>query len=92
MSILKKFFFIRTSDTSILEHKGSEENIYQFKLKKQTKAASCLNYFSIFGWIPKCTKGQRRYHRLIRNGGEKLRNYVNARSIMGILYEHHAIL
>ena len=94
-SILKKFFMIRSKNSDFLEHAleyADEPNIYLFKMKMSTKSIFCINFFSCFGCTPACSKNHRRYQKLEKEGEERLHKYVNARSIMGILDEHHRVL
>ena len=94
LSILKKFFYIKTSDPNWLPLKADpiffgSNGIYEFKLPKESKCTVLLYYFSFFGLIPTCSKNLRRTEKLLKQGEERLRETVNARSIMGILNDHH---
>jgi len=44
------------------------------------------------GRKPSWTKDHQRYHKLEEEGEERLKSFVNARHIMGVLDEHHKIL
>jgi hypothetical protein len=96
MSILKKFFLIKTNDPNWLEHKADWDNFgpntYWFKLPKESKCTLLLYYVSCCGKIPSFTKNHRRFERLIKQGEERLREEVNARKILGILNDHHQVL
>jgi glutamate mutase epsilon subunit len=41
---------------------------------------------------PACSREHKKFHRAVERGEERLHEYVNARSIMGILDEHHKLL
>jgi len=96
MSILKKFFAIKTRDPNFLEHPDTENfkepNIYKFKLPTQTKGVLYLYFLSCFGCVPTCSKNHKRYQKLEKTGEERLKEFVNARYIMSILDQHHRVL
>tara|TARA_B110000285_G_C15045581_1_gene574139 strand:+ start:891 stop:1319 length:429 start_codon:yes stop_codon:yes gene_type:complete len=92
-SILKKFFMIKSNDPYALPHKYHiGKNVYLYKLRADQKKTGCLYFFSCFGMTPFCTKEHRKFARLLEHGEEKLHQYVNARSMMSILNEHHRVL
>jgi len=93
LSILKKFFWVKTTDPNWLPAKEPwGENVYKLKFKKESQLHLCLYFFSCFGMTPNCNKAHKRTTKIIEQGEEKLREFVNARSIMGILNDHHQIL
>ena len=63
ISILKKFFLIKTCDQTFLPQKEPTmgENLYKFKFNKESKAYWYLNFCSCFGYIPFITKKHKKY-------------------------------
>lgn len=49
-------------------------------------------FFSCFGNVPACSKNQRRYLKLLDEGEERIKNFINAEHFTSILYKHHLIL
>ena len=56
LSILKKFFEVKTSDPNYFPEKGitdkKDKDVYKFKFKPNHKAAFCCYFFSCFGCTP----------------------------------------
>jgi hypothetical protein len=92
MSILKKFFFVKTKRTDWFKTRADRgEDLWCYSLYNQHKAKQCLYFFSCCGY-PGMSKDAKKYQKLMEQGEEKLNKYVNIRSIMGILDEHHRLL
>ena len=90
ISILKKFFFLKTKDLKLLDADANKDGAFKFKFKSEHKPNWCMYFCNCL--FPACSKGTKKYNRIIKQGEEKLYEYVNARSIMGILNEHHTVL
>lgn len=96
-SILKKFFLIRTQDRNFLKHHhkntlNNEKDIYMFKFSKKAKSILYLNFLNCFGCMPICSKTHKRFKKIESEGEERLKKYINARYIIGILQSHHNAL
>ena len=63
ISIIKKFFLIKTRDSTFLPEKvpALGENIYKLKFNKESGKAWILHFFSCFGYVPSFTKNHKRY-------------------------------
>lgn len=77
ISIVKKYFIIKTKDTTFAKEpyytpKGEAGPGYKFKLDRGIKMTLCNYFFSCFGKVPACSKNQRRYIKLLNEGEERI--------------------
>jgi hypothetical protein len=98
LSVVKRLFAVKTKDTNFLKYEWKDINgkglkdVKRYKLNPSTKMTLCNYFFTCFGRVPLCSKDQRRFHKILEVGEERLRKYVCAEHFVKVLYEHHNIL
>jgi len=92
MNIMKKFFIIKTTDTELLDHSHEAEHHYKFKLSDSLKTNLALMNSFLCCCCPYVTKKQKKLHKIMEQGEEKMNEFITAEHIFNVLDQHHKIL
>ena len=85
MNTMKKFFIIKTSDSNLLEHGHDEDQHYYFKLNDNLKNHFTLMNSILCSCLPNITKKQKKLHKIMEQGEEKMNEYITAEHIFKVL-------